>query len=93
MKHNIINALIILVIFALSALFGALLVESKLQAAHAITGTYSYNQGGIIFLTIGLTGFALFASYFAIKVRNDDRDLKLKSEQRLKDLLAQMSKA
>ena len=93
MKHNIINALIILVIFALSALFGTLLVESSAQMHHAVSGAYSYNQGGIIFLTIGLTGFALFASYFAIKVRNDDRDLKLKSEQRLKDLLAQMSKA
>ena len=93
MKHNIINALIILVIFALVIMFGDLLVESKLQATHAITGTYSYNQGGIIFLTIGLTGFALFASYFAIKVRNDDLALKIKSEQRLKDLLAQMSKA
>ena len=93
MKNTIINALIILVIFALSALFGSLLVESKLQATHAVTGVYGYNIGGIIFLTCTLSCMTIFLSYFAIKVRKDNRDLKIKSEQRLKDLLAQMSKA
>ena len=93
MKHNIVNALIILAIFALAILFGTLLVESKLQATHAVTGAYGYDIVGIIFLTCVLSCIAIFLSYFAIKVRNDDRDLKLKSEQRLKDLLAQMNKA
>ena len=86
MKHNIINALIILVIFALSALFGALLVASKLQAVHAVSGVYSYDIGGIIFLVIVLSCIAIFTSYFAIKVRNDDRDLKLKYTQRMKNI-------
>ena len=93
MKHNLITAAIILVIITLTALFGSLLVESKVQAFHAVSGVYEYNQGGIIFLTIGLIGMTLFTSYFVIKVRNDDLALKLKSEQRYKEFLAQLNKA
>ncbi len=92
MKHNLITVTIILVIITLTALFGTLLVESNAQMHHAVSGVYSYGQGGVIFLTIGLTGFALFASYFVIKVRNDDLALKLKSEQRYKEFLAQLNK-
>lgn len=92
MKHNLITVAIILVIITLTALFGTLLVESKAQMYHAVSGVYSYNKGGVIFLTIFLTGFALFASYFVIKVRNDDLALKLKSEQRHKEFLAQLNK-
>ena len=93
MKHNLITVAIILVIITLTALFGSLLVESKVQAFHAVSGVYEYNQGGIIFLTIGLIGMTLFTSYFVIKVRNDDLALKLKSEQRYKEFLAQLNKA
>ena len=92
MKHNIITVAIILAIITLTVLFGTLLVESSSQMHHAVSGVYSYNQGGIIFLTICLTGFALFASYFVIKVRNDDLALKLKSEQRHQELLARLNK-
>jgi len=92
MKHNLITVAIILVIITLTALFGTLLVESKAQMHHAVNGVYEYNQGGIIFITIVSTGFALFASYFVIKVRNDDLALKLKSEQRHKEFLAQLNK-
>ncbi len=92
MKHNLITVTIILVIITLTALFGTLLVESNAQMHHVVSGVYSYGQGGVIFLTIGLTGFALFASYFVIKVRNDDLALKLKSEQRYKEFLAQLNK-
>ena len=88
MKHNIINALIILAIFALAIMFGALLVASNLQATHAVTGAYDHNIGGIIFLTCVLSCIAIVVSYVIVKERNDDRDLRLKSEQRLKDLLA-----
>ncbi len=95
MKHNLITVAIILVIITLTALFGTLLVESKAQTYHAVSGVYSYNQGGIVFLTIVLTGMALFASYMTIKVRNDDLALRLKSEQRekeFKEFLAQLNK-
>ena len=92
MKHNLITVAIILAIITLTALFGTLLVESSAQMHHAVSGVYEYNQGGIIFLTIGLTSMALFASYFAIKVRNDDLALKLKSEQRYKEFLEQLNK-
>ena len=92
MKHNIINALIILVIFAIAIMFGTLLVESKLQATHAVTGAYGYDIGGIIFLTCALSCIAIFTSYFAIKVRNDDLALKLKSEQRYNEFLAKLNK-
>ena len=93
MKHNLITAAIILVIIASMVLFGTLLVESKAQMHHAVSGVYSYNQGGIIFITIVLTGIALFASGFVIKVRNDDLALRLKSEQRYREFLAQLNKA
>ena len=92
MKHNLITVAIILVIITLMALFGTLLVESNAQMHHAVSGVYSYNQGGVIFITIVLSSIALFASYFIIKVRNDDLALKLKSEQRNKEFLAQLNK-
>jgi len=92
MKHNLITVAIILVIVTLAALFGTLLIESNAQMHHAVSGVYSYNQGGIVFLTIVLTGLVLFASYFVIKVRNDDLALKLKSEQRYKEFLTQLNK-
>ena len=92
MKHNLITVAIILAIITLTALFGTLLVESKAQMHHAVSGVYSYSQGGVIFLTVGLTSMALFVSYFVIKVRNDALALKLKSEQRHKEFLAQLNK-
>ena len=92
MKYNLITAFIVLAIITMMALFGTLLVESNAQMHHAVSGVYEYNQGGIVFLTIVLAGFALFASYFVIKVRNDDLALKLKSEQRHKEFLAQLNK-
>lgn len=92
MKHNLITVAIILAIVTLTALFGTLLVESKAQMHHAVSGVYSYDQGAVVFLTIVLTGFALFATYMTIKVRNDDLALKLKSEQRHKEFLAQLNK-
>ena len=92
MKHNLITVAVILVIITLTVLFGTLLVESTAQMHHAVSGVYSYSQGGIVFLTIALTGFTLFASYFAIKVRNDDLALRLKSEQKHKEFLAQLNK-
>ena len=92
MKHNLITVAIILAIITLTALFGTLLIESNAQMHHAVSGVYSYNQGGVIFLIIVLTGLVLFASYFVIKVRNDDLALKLKSEQRYKEFLTQLNK-
>ena len=92
MKHNLITVAIILSIIAITVLFGALLVESNAQMHHAVSGVYSYNQSSVIFLTIVLTGITLFASYMVIKVRNDDLALKLKSEQRHKEFLAQLNK-
>ena len=92
MKHNIITVAIILVIITLTALFGILLVESKAQMYHAVSGVYSYNQGSITFLTIFLIGFALLNSYVVIKVRNDELALKLRSEQRHKEFLEQLNK-
>ena len=95
MKYNLMTVAIILVIITITALFGTLLVESNAQMHHAVSGVYSYSQGGVIFLTIGLTGFVLFASYVVIKVRNDDLALKLKSEQRnkeFKEFLVQLNK-
>ena len=95
MKHNLITVAIILAIITLTALFGALLVESNAQMHHAVSGVYSYNQSSVIFLTIVLIGFALVNSYVVIKVRNADLALKLKSEQRhkeFKEFLAQLNK-
>ena len=92
MKHNLITVTIILVIITLAVLFGTLLVESQAQMHHAVSGVYEYNKGAIVFLTIVLSSIASFASYFVIKVRNDDLALKLKSEQRYKEFLAQLNK-
>lgn len=95
MKHNLITVAIILAIVTITALFGVLLVGSKAQMYHAVSGVYSYNQSSVIFLTIFLIGFALVNSYVVIKVRNNDLALKLKSEQRhkeFKEFLAQMDK-
>ncbi len=90
-KHHIVTALIIVTVIILAGLFGTLLVESKAQMHHAVSGIYSYSQGGIVFLTIGLTSITLFTSYMVIKVRNDDLALKLKSEQRYKEFLEQLN--
>ena len=95
MKHNLITVAIILAIITITALFGALLVESNAQMHHAVSGVYSYNQSSVIFLTIFSIGFALVNSYVVIKVRNDDLALKLKSEQQhreFKEFLAQLNK-
>ena len=95
MKHNLITVAIILAIITITALFGALLVESNAQMHHAVSGAYSYNQGSIVFLTIFLIGFALVNSYVVIKVRNADLALRLKSEQKhkeFKEFLAQLDK-
>jgi hypothetical protein len=95
MKHNLITVAIILAIITITALFGALLVESKAQMYHAVSGAYSYNQGGVTFLTIFLIGFALVNSCVVIKVRNADLALRLKSEQKhkeFKEFLAQLDK-
>ena len=95
MKHNITTVAIILAIVTITALFGALLVESNAQMHHAVSGVYSYNQGSVIFLTIFLIGFALVNSYVVIKVRNDELALKIKSEQKhkeFKEFLAQLNK-
>ena len=81
LKHHIVTALIIVAVITTVCLFGTLLVESKAQAFHAVSGTYKYNQGGVIFLTIFLTGMALFASYMVVKVRNDDLTIKLNRMQ------------
>ena len=95
MKHNLITVAIILAIVTITALFGALLVESNAQMHHAVSGVYTYNQSSVIFLTIVLIGFASFASYMVIKVRNADLALRLKSEQQhkeFKEFLAQLNK-
>jgi hypothetical protein len=95
MKHNLITVAIILAIITITALFGALLVESNAQMHHAVSGVYSYNQGSIAFLTIFLIGFALVNSCVVIKVRNADLALRLKSEQKhkeFKEFLAQLDK-
>ena len=81
LKHHIVTALIIVAVITSVSLFGTLLVESKVQMHHAVSGIYSYNQGGVIFLTIFLTGMALFASYMIVKVRNDDLTIKLNRMQ------------
>ena len=95
MKHNLITVAIILAIITITALFGVLMVESKAQMYHAVSGVYSYNQGSVIFLTTFLIGFALLNSYVVIKVRNADLALRLKSEQKhkeFKEYLAQVNK-
>ena len=41
-KHHIVTAIIIAAVIILAGLFGTLLVESKAQAYHAVSGTYKY---------------------------------------------------
>ena len=71
-KHHIVTALIIIAVITLAGLFGTLLVESKAQAFHAVSGTYKYNKGGVVFLCSMLSVVTLFVCYFVTMVRNDD---------------------
>ena len=80
-KHHIVTALIIIAIILLAGLFGTLLVESKAQVYHAVSGTYKYNKGGIVFLCSMLSVVTLFACYFVTMVRNDDLNIKLSRMQ------------
>ena len=80
-KHHIITALIIVAIILLAGLFGTLLVESKAQAFHAVSGTYKYNKGGIVFLCSMMSAVTLFVCYFVTIVRNDDLAIKLSKMQ------------
>ena len=77
-KHHIVTALIIVTVITLAGLFGTLLVESKAQAFHAVSGTYKYNKGGIVFLCSMLSVATLFICYMVTVVRNDDLAIKLK---------------
>ena len=76
-KHHIVTAFIIIAIILLAGLFGTLLVESKAQAFHAVSGTYKYNKGGIVFLCSMLSAVTLFVCYMVTMVRNDDLTIKL----------------
>ena len=80
-KHHIVTALIIVAIILLAGLFGTLLVESKAQAYHAVSGTYKYNKGGIVFLCSMMSAVTLFICYMVATVRNDDLAIKLKRMQ------------
>ncbi len=80
-KHHIITALIIVAVITTVSLFGTLLVESKAQAFHAVSGTYKYNKGGIVFLCSMLSAVTLFVCYMVIIVRNDDLNIKLNRMQ------------
>ena len=80
-KHHIVTAFIIVAVILLAGLFGTLLVESKAQAFHAVSGTYKYNKGGIVFLCSMLSVAALFICYMVTVVRNDDLAIKLKRMQ------------
>ena len=77
-KHHIITALIIVAVIILAGLFGTLLVESKAQAFHAVSGTYKYNKGGIVFLCSMLSAVTLFVCYMVTVFRNEDLTLKLR---------------
>ena len=76
-KHHIVTALIIVAVIILAGLFGTLLVESKAQAYHAVSGTYKYNKGGIVFLCSMMSAVMLFICYMVTVVRNDDLTIKL----------------
>ena len=76
-KHHIVTALIIIAVIIIAGLFGTLLVESKAQAFHAVSGTYKYNKGGIVFLCSMMSAVTLFVCYFVTMVRNDDLTIKL----------------
>ena len=80
-KHHIITALIIVTVIILAGLFGTLLVESKAQAFHAVSGTYKYNKGGIVFLCSMMSAVTLFVCYFVTIVRKDDLTIKLNRMQ------------
>ena len=80
-KHHIVTALIIVAVIILAGLFGTLLVESKAQAYHAVSGTYKYNKGGIVFLCSMLSAVTLFICYFVTMVRSDDLTIKLNRMQ------------
>ena len=62
-KHHIATALIIVTVIILASLFGTLLVESKAQTFHAVSGTYKYNKGGIVFLCSMMSAVTLFICY------------------------------
>ena len=80
-KHHIITALIIVAVILLASLFGTLLVESKAQAFHAVSGTYKYNKGGVVFLCSMMSAVTLFVCYFVTIVRKDDLTIKLNRMQ------------
>ena len=80
-KHHIVTALIVVAVIILASLFGTLLVESKAQAYHAVSGTYKYNKGGIVFLCSMLSAVTLFACYMVTIVRKDDLTIKLSRMQ------------
>ena len=80
-KHHIVTALIIVAVITLTSLFGTLLVESKAQAFHAVSGTYKYNKGGIVFLCSMMSAATLFFCYMVTVVRNDDLTIKLNRMQ------------
>ena len=80
-KHHIVTALIIVAVIILAGLFGTLLVESKAQAFHAVSGTYKYNKGGIVFLCSMMSVATLFICYFVTIVRKDDLTIKLNRMQ------------
>ena len=81
LKHHIVTALIIVAVITTVSLFGTLLVESKAQAFHAVSGTYKYNKGGIVFLCSMLSAATLFVCYWVTIVRNDDLTIKLNRMQ------------
>ena len=81
LKHHIVTALIIVAVITAVILFGTLLVESKAQAFHAVSGTYKYNKGGIVFLCSMLSAVTLFVCYMVTIVRNDDLTIKLNRMQ------------
>ena len=80
-KHHIITALIIDTVITTVSLFGTLLVESKAQAFHAVSGTYKYNKGGIVFLCSMMSAATLFICYMVTIVRKDDLTIKLNRMQ------------
>ena len=80
-KHHIVTTLIIIAVIILASLFGTLLVESKAQAYHAVSGTYKYNKGGIVFLCSMMSAVTLFICYMVTVVRNDDLTIKLSRMQ------------
>ena len=80
-KHHIVTALIIIAVIIIAGLFGTLLVESKAQAFHAVSGTYKYNKGGIVFLCSMMSAATLFICYMVTVVRKDDLTIKLNRMQ------------